>query len=459
MDYQEFLETKRISVEPCGFDVNKDELNPNMFDFQKDIVKWALKKGKAALLTGCGTGKTICELSWSEKVVEHTGGDVLIIAPLSVVEQTKNEGVKFGTMPVNVCRTQADVKPGINITNYEMAEHFDHGHFVGVVLDESSILKGYSSQTTKNMIEWFWNTPYKLICTATIAPNAYTEIATSCEFLGIMKRYEMLATYFVHDSGTDKGNKWRLKKSGSKRFWEFMATWAICFLNPKELDYDIEGYDLPQLNIKTVIVNSELIDGEVVVIPAETLEERRFARKDSIEARTDKVLEIIGDSDEQFLIWVDYNDESAAIHRKIKDSTEIKGSDDPEVKAQASVDFANGKIKTLISKPSIFGFGSNFQSCHNMIFCGLSDSEERFYQAIRRCWRFGQKEPVNVYIIISEREINVLNNINRKEEQIHEMQREMTMLMKDTILSEIRNTKRQTEDYKPNEGMNLPTWI
>lgn len=293
MDYQEFLEIKRISVEPCGFDVDKDELNPNMFDFQKDIVKWALKKGKAALLTGCGTGKTICELSWSEKVVEHTGGDVLIIAPLSVVEQTKNEGVKFGTMPVNVCRTQADVKPGINITNYEMAEHFDHGHFVGVVLDESSILKGYSSQTTKNMIEWFWNTPYKLICTATIAPNAYTEIATSCEFLGIMKRYEMLATYFVHDSGTDKGNKWRLKKSGSKRFWEFMATWAICFLNPKELDYDIEGYDLPQLNIKTVIVNSELIDGEVVVIPAETLEERRNARKASINDRCNIAWDIV----------------------------------------------------------------------------------------------------------------------------------------------------------------------
>lgn len=459
MTYQEFLETKKIRVEPCGFEVNKDELNPNMFDFQKDLTAWALKKGKAALLTGCGTGKTICELSWSEKVVEHTGGDVLIIAPLSVVEQTKNEGVKFGTMSVNVCRTQADVKPGINITNYEMAEHFDHGHFVGVVLDESSILKGYSSQTTKNMNEWFCKTPFKLICTATIAPNAYTEIATSCEFLGIMKRYEMLATYFIHDSGTDKGNKWRLKHSGAKRFWEFMATWAVCFLNPKELDYEVDGYDLPELKIHTVIVDSDLKEGELVVIPASTLDERRSARKESIEARTNKVLEIIGDSDEQFLIWVDYNDESSVIHKKLTDSVEIKGSDLPEVKAKASIDFATGKIKKLVSKPAIFGLGSNFQHCHNMIFCGLSDSEERFYQAIRRCWRFGQKETVNVYIIISERERNILNNINRKEEQIHQMQEEMTALMKDTILSEIKNTHRQTTDYIPEERMILPEWM
>ena len=453
------METKKIRTKACGFDVDRDDLNPNMFDFQKDITKWALKKGKAALLTGCGTGKSICELVWSEQVVRHTGGDILIIAPLSVVEQTKNEGIKFNTMPVNVCRTQADVKPGINITNYDMAEHFDHKHFVGVVLDESSILKGYSSQTTKNMNEWFVDTPYKLLCTATIAPNAYTEIATSCEFLGIMKRYEMLATYFIHDSGTDKGNKWRLKHSGAKRFWEFMASWAVCFLNPKELDYDIDGYDLPELNIHTVIVGSDLKEDELVVIPAATLEERREARRASIDARSDKVKEIIGNSEEQFLIWVDYNDESATLHKKITGSVEIKGSDTPEVKANASIDFANGNTKRLISKPSIFGFGCNFQNCHNMIFCGLSDSEERFYQAIRRCWRFGQKDTVNVYIVISERELNILNNINRKEEQIHRMQEEMTSLMKDTILSEIKNTKRQTTDYKPEERMVLPEWI
>ena len=459
MTYEEFLKSKEIRTIESGFNVKRDELCPMLFDFQKDLVQWACRKGKAALLTGCGTGKSAMLLSWGECVYKHTNGDVLIIAPLSTVEQTRREAEKFHMMPVNICRTQEDVKHGLNITNYEMAEHFDHKAFIGVILDESSILNGFSSQTTKNMTDWFCDTPYKLLCTATISPNSLTEIGTSCEWLGIMKRYEMLATFFVHDSGTDKGNKWRLKRSAAKKFWEFMATWAICFINPKELDYEIRGYDLPPLNIQTIIVPSTLYENELVVIPALTLEERRLARKESIENRTNKVVELVQKTDSQVLIWVDYNDESAAIHKKIKDSVEIKGNDSPEVKAKASIDFAEGKIKTLVSKPSIFGFGSNFQNCNTMIFCGLSDSEERFYQAIRRCWRFGQEKQVNVYIIISERESNILANINRKEKQINEMQMEMTRLMKDTILSEIHSTKRQTTEYKPEKDMELPTWI
>ena len=457
MDYQAFLKTKELRTIEAGFDVDRDESCPMAFDFQKDLIQWACKKGKAAILIGCGCGKTIIQLSWAELVHKHTGGDVLIVAPLSVVQQTKREAEKFHIMSVNVCRTQADVKPGLNITNYEMVEHFNAESFIAVVLDESSILKSFTSKTTEDFTKRFARTPYKLLCTATIAPNSYTEIGTSCEFLGIMSRTEMLATYFVHDGG--KTSEWRLKKAGKSKFWEWMATWAVYFDNPNELGYGMDGYDLPELNIKTVLTKSEVKEGSFIVVAAETLQERREARKESMDDRTDHASELTNNSDDIWLCWVDYNDESSMLHKKCIDSREVKGSDEPDYKAQASVDFANGDIHCLVSKPSIFGFGSNFQSCHNMIFCGLSDSYERFYQAVRRCWRFGQEHAVNVFIILSEAEINILENIKKKQAQMDEMQKQMTALMREVTLSEIQHTTRITTTYAPKKEMELPTWI
>lgn len=457
MTYKEFLKTKELQTIEAGFDVDRDSLNPNMFDFQKDICTWALKKGKVAIITGCGTGKTILQLSWAEQVHKHTGGKVLIIAPLSVVRQTAREAEKFGMSEVTICRKQDDVKDGLNITNYEMIEHFIASDFTAVVLDESSILKGFTSRTTIELTEMFRRTPYKLICTATIAPNDTVEIGTSCEFLGIMSRTEMLATYFVHDGG--KTSDWRLKKAGVNKFWEWFATWAICFNNPNELDYQIDGYDLPNLNIRTIITESEVRENELVVMAAETLQERREARKESIEDRTNKVYELVQTNKDQWLIWVDYNDESEVLRKKIPGCVEIKGSDEPETKAQASIDFANGNIRCLVSKASIFGFGSNFQGCHQIIFCGLSDSYERFYQAIRRCWRFGQEHEVDVYIILSQREINILDNIKRKQKQMDEMQKQMTALMKEVTLSEIKHTTRITTDYKPEKEYVVPSFL
>mgnify|MGYP002626502807 CR=1 FL=1 len=457
MDYREFLKQKEIRTRECGFDINKAELNRCMFDFQKDICRWALNKGKSAILIGCGCGKTIIQLEWANQVHRRTGRDILILAPLSVVRQTKDEAEKFGIGDVTICRSQNDCRPGINITNYEMIEHFDAGHFIGVVLDESSILKSFTSKTTGDLTERFWNTPYKLLCSATIAPNDYTEIGTSSEFLGIMRRAEMLATYFVHDGG--KTSDWRLKKSGRTKFWEWMATWAICFNNPNELGYEIEGYDLPKLNMETVLTKSKVNDYEMFVRVAETLEERRAARKESMEDRTDRASAMSNQSDESWLMWVDYNDESAVLAKKCRDSVEVKGSDEPEHKANASIDFANGRIHCLISKPSIFGFGSNFQTCHNMVFCGLSDSYERFYQAVRRCWRFGQTRDVNVYIILSEKEISILENIKKKQSQMDEMQQEMTALMREVTLSEIHRTKRITDAYEAEKMMEVPAWM
>lgn len=457
MTYEEFLKTKEIQTIHAGFDVDENWLSDRLFPFQKDIVKWALKKGKAAILTGCGTGKSFMLLEWSYCIHKYTNGKVLIISPLSVVKQTAKEAEKFGICEVNICRTQEDVKNGINITNYEMVEHFDAKEFIAVVLDESSILKSFTSKTTMDFTDRFYYTPYKLLCTATIAPNDYTEIGTSCEFLGIMSRTEMLATYFIHDGG--KTSEWRLKKAGVNKFWEWFATWAMYFNSPSDLGYESKGYDLPKLNMKIILTKSEVNDYEMFVKVAETLQERRDARKESMEDRTDKVLELTNSENSQWLIWVDYNDESEMLRKKISGCVEIKGSDEPETKAQASIDFSNGDIRCLVSKPSIFGFGSNFQSCHNMIFCGLSDSYERFYQAVRRCWRFGQNHEVNCYIILSEKEISILENIKKKQKQMDEMQKNMTLLMKEVTLSEIKHTTRVTTNYIPEVEMTLPSFL
>lgn len=457
MTYEEFLKTKELQTIKAGFDVPDEWLSDKLFEFQKDIVKWALKKGKAAILTGCGTGKSFMLLEWAYCIHKKTKGRVLILSPLSVVKQTAREADKFEICKVNICRTQEDVKDGINITNYEMIEHFNPDDFVGIVLDESSIIKSFTSKTQGELTQMFHRTPYKLLCTATIAPNSYDEIGTSCEFLGIMSRTEMLATYFVHDGG--KTSDWRLKKAGVNKFWEWFATWAIYFNSPADLGYKVGGYDLPKLNISTILTESKVSDYEMFVRAAETLQERREARKESIEDRTNTALELTKSDQEQWLIWVDYNDESDMLRKKIPDCVEIKGSDEAERKAQASIDFANGKIRCLVSKASIFGFGSNFQSCHNQIFCGLSDSYERFYQAVRRCWRFGQEHEVNVYIILSEKEVNVLENIKKKQAQMDEMQKQMTALMKEVTLSEIKHTTRITTDYKPTKAFEMPSFL
>ena len=457
MTYEEFIKGKELQTVQAGFDVPDDWLSPHLFPFQRDIVKWALKKGKCAILTGCGTGKTIMLLSYAFSVHRMRGGQVLILSPLSIVRQTAREAEKFNLGKVNICRTQEDMRDGVNITNYEMIEHFEASNISAVILDESSILKSFTSKSQQILTDMFIKTPYKLLCTATIAPNDYTEIGTSCEFLGIMSRSEMLATYFIHDGGNT--SKWRLKRAGVNKFWEWFATWAIYFDSPADLDYKNDGYDLPKLNINQILTKSEINDYEMFVKIAETLQERREARKESLEDRTDKAAQLCNKSTEQWICWCDFNNESDVLHKKIIDSVEVKGADSPEYKANSSIEFTDEKIKVLVSKPSIFGFGSNWQNCHNMIFCGLSDSYEQFYQAVRRCWRFGQDKEVNVYIIISEAEISVLENIQRKQSQMDEMQKQMTALMKSVTLSEIQHTTRITTDYKPNKKMEKPRWM
>lgn len=456
-DYRSFIKSKEIESINSGIDIDRSELNRNLFSYQADIVAWALKKGRSAVFSDCGTGKTIMQLEFARLVCEHTGGRTLVIAPLSVVNQTQKEGIKFG-IESHVCRDQSEVIDGINITNYEILDHFDADAFNCVVLDESSILKSFTSSTRNELIDKFGRTPYKLCCTASPSPNDHSEIGNHAEFLGIMSRTEMLATYFIHD-GSDT-SKWRLKGYGEKKFWEWVATWAVCVRYPEDLGYPNGEFILPKLNLIEHVVNSEPKEYELVARRAETLSERREARKESMDARVQVANGLIDQNPyEKWLIWCDYNAESAALHKAIADSAEVVGSDSPEYKAETAIIFSYGDLQYLVSKPSIYGFGMNFQTCHNMIFCGISDSHEQFYQAVRRCWRFGQKNDVNVHIIISEAELNVLDNIKRKQAQMDEMQNNMVALMRDVTMSEIKHTIRITEDYKPKERMELPAWI
>lgn len=450
MNYEELLKRKEYHQVNVGFEATN--LNKYLFDFQKDIVKWALKKGRCALFEDTGLGKTLQQLSWAYEVHKYTNKPVIILAPLAVSKQTVKEGSKFG-IDVKLCEEMKDVVNGINITNYEKIHKFDTDEFVGVVLDESSILKSHTGSTTNALMEAFYNTSYKLACTATPSPNDYTEIGTTAEFLGIMKRKEMLSTFFINDITNGAG--WRLKGHSESEFYKWIGTWAMMIKKPSDLGYEDNKYNLPKLNIIEHILPSENKGNSLFLEFAQTLSERREARKNSLEDRVKKTVEIIGNSSDQFLVWCDFNNESELLHKNIANSVEVKGSDKPQHKESALIGFADNEVQILVSKPSIAGYGMNWQSCHNMIFCGLSDSYEMFYQAIRRCYRFGQNKEVNVHVIISEAEMNVLENIQDKERKHQTMSKNMIVIMSDIMKSELKQISIQKTDYNPQVEMTL----
>ena len=450
MKYNEFIAAKAKPSESHGFTVSANALNPNLFDFQRDIVKWALAKGRAAIFADCGLGKTLMQLSWAYEVYLHTGGSVLILAPLAVAAQTQAEGERFG-IPVKICESSDDVVEGVNITNYEKLGRFDTDDLMGVVLDESSILKSFTGKVRTDLINRFCNTPYRLACTATPAPNDYMELGNHAEFLGIMSRNEMLSMYFIHDSNDTA--KWRLKGHAERTFWEWMASWAVVLDNPASLGYECEGYDLPELHVHEIVVDKTGED-----VPSLSLMERRRARKDSLQPRCRAAAELVNQSSEQWLVWCDLNDESKALQQLIRFSADVKGSDKATRKQSCMLGFGMGLLKCLITKPSIAGFGMNWQNCHNIIFVGLSDSYEQYYQAIRRCWRFGQQHEVHAYIVISEKEGAVKTNIERKEADALRMRDAMIRLTRDAVRSELSKTRRESTTYNPTILMRLPTW-
>lgn len=450
MDYIQFLKTKEYHSAKKGFDVER--VNEMLFPFQKDIVKWCLRKGRSAIFADTGLGKTIMQLSWADEVAKHTGLPVLVLAPLAVAKQTADDGESKYKIPVTYVKDQESVRNGVNITNYERLDKFDTELFAGVVLDESSILKSFTGKTTNDLIQRFENTHFKLCCTATPSPNDFTEIGTTAEFLGVMRRSEMLSEFFINDITSGIG--WRLKGHSEHKFYEWLGTWGMFIKTPADLDYSSDGYILPGLNITTHTVDSKVEVGELLPVLAETLNERRQARKDSLDERVAKAVEIIQETpEENFLIWCDYNNESTSLSKAIDGAVEVTGSDKPEKKEQALNGFARNEFKYLVSKPKIAGYGMNWQNCHNMIFCGLSDSFEMFYQAIRRCYRFGQQHEVNVHVIISESEENVLLNIQEKQEKHDEMSKNMQKVMKKILLAELKNKTIELSDYEANQKM------
>ena len=452
-NYDDFLKQKEIVIADSGF--NPTSLNENLFDFQRDIVTWALRKGKAALFEDTGLGKTIQQLSWADAVANHENGSVLILAPLAVGKQTALEAEKFG-IKAKLCESADDVELGINITNYEKLHRFNTDVFCGIVLDESSILKSYSGKTTNELINKFRYTKYKLACTATPSPNDFTELGNHAEFLNVMTMNEMLSMFFINDSSNGIG--WRLKRHSVQDFFKWIAEWAIMIKSPADLGFDGSKYNLPKLNIETVITASPTPEEQLFSMPAETLQERREARKKSMDDRVKYAADIVSESDDQVLVWCNYNDESAALKKAIPNSYEVKGSDTPQYKEDGMIGFSKGEIKVLVSKPSICGFGMNWQNCHRIIFCGLSDSYEQFYQAVRRCWRFGQESQVDVYVVIGDAEMNVLNNIKRKQSNHEMMSVEMLKTINTVTKEKLYNMKFSHSSYKPQETMELPKW-
>lgn len=442
-NYIEFLKSKQIKCQSTGFEIDRNEINPLLFDFQKDLVRWAIRKGRAAIFADCGLGKTPMQLEWARFVCEKTKEPVLIFAPLAVSRQTIREGAKFG-IPVNGCKDQSDIKNGINVTNYERLDKFNPSLFPGIVLDESSILKSYTGKIKQEIIESFENTEYKLACTATPSPNDHMEILNHSEFVGALKSHEALAIWFINES--NQMGRYRLKKHATRDFWKWVSSWAVSISKPSDIGYDDDGFILPPLNIEERIVKVDptlnAMDGMLFRIPDLNAtayhKEKRLTAKD----RAVEVATIVNSSDEPYMVWCDTNYEADELKKVLPGATEVRGNDSPSKKEQAAIDFIDGKIRVLISKPSIFGFGLNFQHCRNVVFCGLSYSYESFYQATRRFWRFGQDKEVNVYIVLGDTEKHILNIIKRKESNFTELKENMQ-----GVMSEYQNIKSEAK-YK-----------
>lgn len=442
MNYSQFLEQKtKINISTgivCDVDIN-----PILFNFQNDIVCWAIKRGSAAIWADCGLGKSFMQLEWAK----HIPGNILILAPLSVAQQTVREGEKIG-VNLSYCRSQEQIRDRITITNYEMLDKFDAQYFNAIILDESSILKSLDGKTRTRLIEIFSNTKFKLACTATPSPNDFMELGNHAEFLGVMTRSEMLSTYFVHDGG--ETSMWRLKGHAEKEFWRWVCSWAVMMRKPSDLGYSDDGFVLPPINYKHITVESKKNGRYLFPMHAVTLQERLAAKRDSVNERIVKAVEILNNSNEQWIVWCNLNSEQDALSRMLnkKDYVSIKGSDSIEDKTEREQLWRDGHCKVLISKSTIFGFGLNWQHCRNVIFLSLSDSFEQYYQAIRRCWRFGQKNQVNCYIITSTQECAVIGNIKRKESDADKMFNEMVKNMSIYNKENLKGLCMEKSEYK-----------
>ena len=448
--YQNFLNSKQKKHILSGFEVTDSELRNSLFDFQKFIVKRAIKAGKYAIFADCGLGKTIMQLEWSRIVSLHTSKPVLILAPLAVSGQTINEGKKFH---IDIVRYTGGKDP-IQITNYEQIENIDCSIFSGIVLDESSILKNFEGATKKLILDIFKDTPYKLACTATPSPNDPMELGNHSEFLDVMGRNEMLAMYFVHDGGETA--KWRLKGHAVKMFYQFVGSWSIMLNKPEDIGFKMPGYDLPELIlIEKMIETPKKDNGQIfndAIISATNFNQELRETKD---IRLALVAKIVNNSDDNFIIWIKHNDEGDILKSLIPGSVEVKGSDSNEWKSSKLLGFGQNEFRVLISKTKIASFGMNYQNCHNQVFASLDFSFEGLYQAMRRSYRFGQNHPVNIYLITTDTMANVKTSIDHKQKQFEIMQKEMS----DAVNANLTGKSLSVGDFDITEEKNDNYWI
>lgn len=424
MKYDQFIASKSQRAESSGFEPLP--ITAPLFGWQEHIVQWAIRKGRAALFEDCGLGKTAQQLEWAHQVVRHTGGSVIILTPLAVANQTSREAIKFG-IPARVATSQDSVtEPGIYIANYEKLGHFDADDFAGVVLDESSILKSFTGKTRRELTSTFAHTPYKLACTATPSPNDYTELGQHADFLGVCSPAQMLATYFIND--TFNTGDWRLKKHAESEFWKWLASWAACVSKPSDIGFDDAGYLLPALNMSTRTVSvDQTIDADDDLFRIASLSATTMHKEMRITAprRAEEVASMVNASKEAWIVWCNTNFEEDELIARIPDAVAVRGNQTADAKMRNLDAFTNGECRVIVTKPSIAGYGLNWQHCSNVAFVGLSYSFEDLYQALRRSYRFGQQSEVNAVIVQADTEGAILKTIKRKIKQHQEMQEKM----------------------------------
>ncbi|WP_072389766.1 helicase-related protein [Hyphomicrobium sp. CS1GBMeth3] len=458
--YQELLARKRVAFEPRGL-ASIPTLNAAMFPHQAQTTEFLLRSGCGAAFLDTGLGKSLVALEWGRVIAEYAGKPVLMLAPLAVGPQHQREAEKFGI------EAEYQREPGrrvpIVITNYERVDKFDPDAFAGVVLDESSILKSFTGATTRKLIETFKRTPYRLACTATPAPNDHMELGNHSQFLGAMESREMLSRWFINDT-SEASQAWRLKGHAVASFWDWVASWARCVSRPSDLGYSDAGFILPDLEETVHRVGVDLTDGAGEDRDGQSLMFRSVEasatsihreKKLTVDVRADAIAEAVAaDAGEPWVIWCDTDAEAEALIERIGGAVEVRGSMKPEQKEERLVAFANGDIRVLVSKPRICGYGLNWQHCARMAFVGMSYSYEAYYQAVRRCWRFGQTRPVEVHIALADTERPIFDAVRLKA-KAHEM-------MKAEMVSAMRRAHQSADakvTYQPRKRLEAPAWL
>jgi hypothetical protein len=452
--YDEFVRRKFALKASAG--IEDDCASYGLFPHQVALSTWALRRGKAAIFAETGLGKSRMQVAWADAVVRHTGGDVLILAPLAVADQTVAEGESIGVRIVH--DRSCGIHAGITIANYERLHKFDTRRFAGVVLDESSIIKHHGAKTLQSLLNAFGGTPYKLCATATPAPNDWTELGNHAQFLDVCSRAEMLSEFFVHDGGDTQ--VWRLKGHARSAFWQWVASWGAMVRSPADLGFDGSAYELPP-----IVMHQHQIETPVDMkmglfqFEAQTLSERRDARRATIDQRVRACADIVNATEGPWVVWCDLNAEGDALTKAIGGAVQIAGANTIEEKEDRLRSFARGATRVLVSKPSICGFGLNWQHCANMAFVGVTDSFESYYQAVRRCWRFGQTRPVNVHVFASDKEGAIVANLRRKEIDAAEMAQAMSAETMASVHAQVMGRARSSNEHNASKRVGIPTFL